>query len=89
MRKGKYPDPDPDPYLLLMDPDPGGPKTCGSESEHWFFKCRVCRRYPAASVAVQPQPVRGGGAGPTGSPRPGPCPGLRHSSQPSDSLWSL
>jgi hypothetical protein len=23
-------DPDPDPYLCLMDPDPGGPKTCGS-----------------------------------------------------------
>ncbi len=28
MRKGK--DPDPDPYLLLIDPDPGGPKACGS-----------------------------------------------------------
>jgi hypothetical protein len=26
MRKGK----DPDPYLSPMDPDPGGPKTCGS-----------------------------------------------------------
>ncbi len=26
MRKGK----DPDPYLLLLDPDPGGPTTCGS-----------------------------------------------------------
>jgi hypothetical protein len=23
-------DPDPDPYLWLVDPDPGGPKTCGS-----------------------------------------------------------
>ncbi len=23
---------DPDPYLWLMDPDPGGPKTCGSVS---------------------------------------------------------
>ncbi len=30
MRKGK--DPDPDPYLWLMDPDPGGSKTCGSRS---------------------------------------------------------
>jgi hypothetical protein len=32
MRKVKDPqlDPDQDPYLLLMDPDPGGPKTCGS-----------------------------------------------------------
>jgi hypothetical protein len=30
MRKGK--DPDPDSYLLLMDPDPGCPKTCGSGS---------------------------------------------------------
>ena len=30
MRKGKVPDPEPDPYLWLMDPDPGGPKTCGS-----------------------------------------------------------
>ncbi len=30
MRKGKDPEPDPDPYLWLMDPDPGGPKTCGS-----------------------------------------------------------
>jgi hypothetical protein len=28
MRKGK----DPDPYLCLMNPDPGGPKTCGSGS---------------------------------------------------------
>jgi hypothetical protein len=28
MRKGK--DPDPDPHLWLMDPDPGGPKACGS-----------------------------------------------------------
>jgi hypothetical protein len=28
MRKGK--DPDQDPYLGLTDPDPGGPKTCGS-----------------------------------------------------------
>ncbi len=27
-RKGK--DPEPDPYLWLMDPDPGGPKTCWS-----------------------------------------------------------
>ncbi len=23
-------EPDPDPHLWLMDPDPGGPKTCGS-----------------------------------------------------------
>jgi hypothetical protein len=30
MRKGK--EPDPYPYLWLIDPDPGGPKTCGSES---------------------------------------------------------
>ncbi len=30
MRKGK--DPEPDPYLWPMDPDPGGPKTCGSGS---------------------------------------------------------
>jgi hypothetical protein len=29
MRKGKDPEPYPDPYLLLIDPDPGGPKTCG------------------------------------------------------------
>ncbi len=29
-RKGK--DPEPDPYLWLMDPDPGGPTTCGSGS---------------------------------------------------------
>ncbi len=27
-KKGKYPDPDP--YLWLLDPDPGGPKKCGS-----------------------------------------------------------
>ncbi len=34
MRKGKDPDSelDPDPYLWLMDPDPGGTKTCGSRS---------------------------------------------------------
>jgi hypothetical protein len=30
MRKGKAPDLDP--YLSLTDPDPGGPKTCGSGS---------------------------------------------------------
>ncbi len=32
MRKGKDPDPEPDldPYFWLMDPDLGGPKTCGS-----------------------------------------------------------
>jgi hypothetical protein len=28
MIKGK--DPEPDPYLRQMEPDPGGPKTCGS-----------------------------------------------------------
>jgi hypothetical protein len=33
MRKGK----NRDPYLRLMDPDPdpGGPKTCGSYPQHW------------------------------------------------------
>jgi hypothetical protein len=30
MRKWKDPEPDENPYLWLMDPDPGGPKTCGS-----------------------------------------------------------
>jgi hypothetical protein len=30
MRKGKDPEPHPDPYLWLIDPDRGGPKTCGS-----------------------------------------------------------
>ena len=30
MEKGKHLEPDPDPYLRLVDPDPGGPKTCGS-----------------------------------------------------------
>jgi hypothetical protein len=30
MIEGPDPEPDPDPYLSLMDPDPGGPKTCGS-----------------------------------------------------------
>jgi hypothetical protein len=30
MRKGKDPDPNPDPFFSLMDPDPGGLKTCGS-----------------------------------------------------------
>jgi hypothetical protein len=29
MRKGKVSDPNTDPYLSLMDPDPGGPETCG------------------------------------------------------------
>ncbi len=28
----KDPEPDPDPYLVLIDPDPGGPKTFGSGS---------------------------------------------------------
>ncbi len=34
MRKGKDPEPDPepdpDPHVRLMDPDPGGPKSCRS-----------------------------------------------------------
>jgi hypothetical protein len=30
MGKGEDPEPDPDPLLFLMDPEPGGPKTCGS-----------------------------------------------------------
>ncbi len=33
MRKGK----DPDLYLWLMDPDPGGQKTCGSGSQSLIF----------------------------------------------------
>ncbi len=33
MRKGK----DPDPYLLLLDPNPGGPKTPGSGSQTLLF----------------------------------------------------
>jgi hypothetical protein len=33
MRKGKNLELDTDPPLSLMDPDPGGPKTCGSGSE--------------------------------------------------------
>ena len=32
MRKGKNPVPDLDPYLWLMDPNPGGSKTCRSGS---------------------------------------------------------
>ncbi len=38
VRKSKDPEPhpeldfDPDPYIWLMDPDLGGPKTCGSGS---------------------------------------------------------
>ncbi len=28
--KGKDPEPSPEPHLWLLDPDPGGPKTCGS-----------------------------------------------------------
>jgi hypothetical protein len=28
----KDPEPDPGPYLVLMDPDPGGPKTYGTGS---------------------------------------------------------
>jgi hypothetical protein len=35
MRKGK--DPEPDPYLWLMDPDPGGLKTCRSGSPTLFL----------------------------------------------------
>jgi hypothetical protein len=35
---------DPDPYLVLMDPDPGGPKTYGFADpylHHWFkvYQC--------------------------------------------------
>jgi hypothetical protein len=35
MRKGK--DPDPDPYLWIIDPDPGGPKTCGIPNSAVFL----------------------------------------------------
>jgi hypothetical protein len=45
MRKGKDPKPDPYQYLLLIDPDPGGPITCGSGSavpdpdpQHCFYR---------------------------------------------------
>ncbi len=31
LRNGKDPEPDTDPYLWLMDPDPQGPKPCGSQ----------------------------------------------------------
>ncbi len=37
MRKGKDPDPEPDPYLWLMDPDPGGPKTCRIRNPNTAF----------------------------------------------------
>ncbi len=43
MRKAKDPEPDPDPYPWLMDPDPGGPKTCesgpvpDSDPQRWFL----------------------------------------------------
>jgi hypothetical protein len=39
IRKGKDPELDPDPHLLLVDPDPdpGGPKTCGSVSGSGFL----------------------------------------------------
>ncbi len=40
MRKGKDPEADPDPYLVLMDPDPEGPKTnvpylTDPDPQHW------------------------------------------------------
>ncbi len=38
IRKGK--DPEPDPYLWLVDPDPGGPKTCGSSGSPTLAKTR-------------------------------------------------
>jgi hypothetical protein len=47
IKKGK--DPDPDPYLLLMDPDPGGPKTCGSSS----FSCSFLSMYDLKLEAHQ------------------------------------
>jgi hypothetical protein len=37
MRERKDPEPDPDPYLSLVDPDPGGSKTCGSGSPTLVF----------------------------------------------------
>ncbi len=42
MRKGNYPVPDP--YLWLMDPDPGGPKTCGPDPDpqHCFEEWCKC-----------------------------------------------
>ncbi len=39
MRKGK--DPDADPCLLLMDPDPGGPKTCGPDPDPQHCKTEM------------------------------------------------
>ncbi len=38
--------PEPDPYIWLMDPDPGGPKTCGSihcflPGFPSFYKCLI------------------------------------------------
>ncbi len=42
MGKGKDPEPNPEPYLWLMDPDPGGPKTCGSFSGSGSPTCLKC-----------------------------------------------
>ncbi len=51
MRKGKDPEPDPDPYLWLMDPYPGGPKTCGSSGSG--FPTLLGAKYEVCGCAVQ------------------------------------
>ncbi len=45
MKKGM----DPDPYLWLTDPNPGGPKTCGSQ--HWEGQCQcIQQRFRSGSM---------------------------------------
>jgi hypothetical protein len=34
-------DPDPDPYLVLLDPDPGGPKHTDPEPQHCRKECNI------------------------------------------------
>jgi hypothetical protein len=61
VRKGK--DPDPDLYLQLMDPDPGGPKTCGSGSgSPTLFFSLLTYLFPIVSeVEADGRLLRGGG----------------------------
>jgi hypothetical protein len=50
-QKGK----DPDPYLRLMDPDPGGPKTCGILTK---TAAKVNISYQWRGVLIYPGPAR-------------------------------
>jgi hypothetical protein len=43
---------EPEPYLVLTDPDPGGPKTSGSDPQHWYYLILIRLRKQKIAVTL-------------------------------------